>query len=131
MDNEIKDIVKGLLEKSKRREVNWIHSGDIYPMISPDAEDYVVNLERSTIEIFRSAGDTERITFLIKNISGKEIIEEALELFDVGYSDLEELINLAANKADNVDDTLDSIKDELNTSGEIGIIDNNNDDIPF
>jgi len=132
-DYELRSIISGLISKSEKKKVNWIHSSEIDPRVSDSEEDYTVKLDKSSININRFTLEPnlqERIGFVIYNARGKEIFKEIYATQDYLYSELDNLIELAANKVDDIDETINSIKKELQSSGEIGHSSTDNE-IPF
>ncbi len=124
MNKDMKDVVLALLEKSKAKEVRWVHAStvdDINPegMIPMDAQDFAVHTPSYTINIYRSDSDGT-IRLLLYNEFANLVTNEPVSTDDPFYSTMAELVDLARRYALDEDKLLRRIKASLKESGVLG-----------
>lgn len=107
--NEISTIIKGLLQKSKQKQVNWV--------ITPESnlgsyeEDYIVHTPNYSINIYED--DKGRRYLSILDGYGDATLREGFEFFSPEHSMLGDLLVLAKKKATKIDEILDDVEKAL------------------
>lgn len=101
-DNKLRELAAKVLKASKERKIEWVKNLN-------DESSFKAELGNNSIYILKY-GSSSR-AFVILNDAGDEI-GKYTEMY--GY-ELEELYNLAKNKALKIDETLDDIDDLLDS----------------
>jgi hypothetical protein len=129
--SDIREILDMLLERSKRREVNWVETKDMVGMVvDKSGEDYVVALPNSSINIWRSS-KPDKVVGNILNSEGKVVLGFSANEADPDFPFLEELLSWAKRSALKADETLSEIKRALADKGRVGSNPKKDDEIPF
>lgn len=127
------EVIRKLTEKSGNREVNWLKIRD---------NEFKVLLKSGAITISKNYFDPEEQYYLylrIYNLQGDTIYEnstneneEITESTQLSFKTLDELFTLARSSYYKVEETIESIIDELSHENEIGSKeDPAKDDLPF
>ncbi len=129
--DDIREIVSALLERSKKREVNWVEANQLG---LGEGDDYFLSLPNSSINIWRAEppDDPPFIAGNILNSQGKVAVYFDSKGNREDAVLLEELLAWAKRSALQADETIDDIKRALASKNPIG--DPNpkkKDDIPF
>ena len=102
MNSDVLEIVRGLLEKSKKDEVKWVHASQVSQlnvdgMESSLTDDYAVSTQSFTINIYKleSRGNGE-IQLNFHNSFGDSVTVVSALPGDFDYEILEKVLNLAA-----------------------------------
>ena len=121
--SEIAGIVKALLDKTRKKEVNWVATNDTELDSSGD-DDFVVILPDATINVYKykpSVGGQTRIVFTILNERGQEVLSVDHRSTSPELAPLIlELFEVAKAKVLNRDQILDRLKVELAQPGVLG-----------
>ncbi len=128
--DNMKQIVLGLLSKSKRSEVNWSVASDFGEQ-STYEKDFIVTTKNITINLFQPGENHIRLNILNSNADLVDYTEQTFTESD--YRLLEELLDLAGNKSRKYDETMTTLLEELNKDGEFGANaeSDTSDEIPF
>ena len=123
----IKEIIRALIIKSEKNEVNWVPTGDYQQY--EEAKDFSVNLPEYSLNVYSS---NDGFMFAIFDGYGNALLYYKPENPD-DEAELEKLFHLAHNSAAGVDKILEILKESLSTDEIIGTQRNisPNDDIPF
>src|SRR5688572_30387134 len=104
MNQDMKDIILALIEKSKAKQVHWVHARTI-EAINPDnddpdpaAEDFAVHTPTYTINLYRSPNHPT-IRLLIYNEEADLVTNEPVSPDDPFFSKMRELLDLARRYA--------------------------------
>jgi len=138
MKNDMLEIVTGLIEKSKKDQVNWVHANQVSQLMNGEwgpsdiVNDFAVSTPNFTINIFESSTkvNNDKLPTIRLNIHDAygnlaTHIESAVN--DPDYKILEELLDLAKAYARDEESLLRTIKNDLRKTGVLG----GDDDIPF
>lgn len=136
MKDEIKEIVLGLIEKSEKNEVNWVHVNETNLAedgTSTIEHDYAVSTSHFSINLFTTTedvGDVKvgAIRFNIHNNRGDLVSFTSAKLNEPDYEILNKLLELAKKIVLGEDKLLNTIKNDLLKPGVLGTED---DDIAF
>ena len=124
---DVKDVCQMLLERSKRKEVNWTFGSPR----GPEDEDYLVNLPNSSFNIWQ-AEDCIRCSIL--NSGGQIVLQFSDEGNLADAELLGELLQWAKRIVFNVDEAVQDLRCALKAPQPVGKVPEtkkDNDDLPF
>jgi hypothetical protein len=132
--DDVKPILHSLLERSRRREVEWLPAS-----ASSGEGDYVVLFPSSSL-VLEEDHNGGRIHGRILNKQGDIAHYFAAYRDDENYDPLEELVELARRKVLNADDALAEIRAKLSAPGRVGetpqprrrvVVQDDDEEVPF
>jgi len=105
IEDEIRAILKSLLEKSKAKQIEWSSFGE-----TPYDDDYVVSFPKSSVNVFRSHGV---IGATIMNSVGTVVGSISSDENESDAEMLKELFESAREQVFRIDETLEDLKRAL------------------
>jgi hypothetical protein len=126
------DIIIGLVEKSRKDEINWRNANEFSALGNPTSEDYAFSTPEYTLEVFKVEGFGEGgISLNIYNPKA-ELVLHIESSTNEEYKMLGELLDLARSKTLDEKKVIESVLNSLKSENILGKQDERNEgDIPF
>lgn len=123
MEQEVVDVINGLIKKTKSHQANWFNT--------ESSNSYSIFLGESKVSIsMYSTLLADNYIFTIYNSEGKTVVQ--IDTVDLESADLiEELFNTVTASFTKKEETISSILNILESSGTVGQAQNPEDVLPF
>lgn len=133
MKEEIKTIILGLIEKTQKNQVNWVHINETNLIQNEEGpsnieDDYAVSTSSFSINIFKKERvNKSAIRLNILNDRGNLVTYIEAEKGESDYILLSDLLTITKKYVLGEDRLLNNIKEDLAKPGVLGKV----DDVPF